>query len=120
MLRKSSVSPPATCSRVHSLPVRGDLKITPLEPEAQTTEVGAPLESEKCATLTPRKFVSIPDVCTTQTGMGDIAEARRKTATRSIRMASILPILRKSPASFRITGVEPVRPFAALVTYRYS
>src|SRR5277367_2343343 len=105
MLRKSSVSPPTTCNRVQTLPARGDCRITPLEPEAQTMEVGAPPESEKCATLIPRRLVSTPDVCTTQTGVGDAAGTSRKIAVRRIRMARILSRFRDIPATRRRYGV---------------
>src|ERR1700677_259330 len=64
MLRKSSASPPATCRRFQVLPSSLEKRITPLEPQAQTTICCSPAESVLPAALTPRKLVSIPLVCT--------------------------------------------------------
>jgi hypothetical protein len=104
MPRKSEVSAPATCNCAHDLSADEERKITPLEPEAHTTEASVPLGLRKCATLTPRKFVSIPDVCMTQTGAGVTDGARRNKAARRNRMARILPtftrVLRKARNDF--------------------
>jgi hypothetical protein len=65
MLRKSSESPPVTCRRFQLLPRSFEKRITPFEPQAQTTTC-SPVESGLSAALTPRKLVSIPLVCTDQ------------------------------------------------------
>src|SRR5689334_4151136 len=64
MPRKSSVSPSLTCRRCHVLPSSSDFRITPLEPEAQTTGTGTPFVSGVYAALTARRSVSMPLVCT--------------------------------------------------------
>src|SRR5256886_4845705 len=61
--RRSSASPTVTWSRFHVSPSTTDLRITPFEPDAQTTDPGTPLASGVSATLTPRRLVSIPLVC---------------------------------------------------------
>src|SRR5215470_7590569 len=64
MPRKSSASPSATCRRCQVLPSSSDFRITPFEPEAQTTTTGALFSSGLMAMLMPRKLVSMPLVCT--------------------------------------------------------
>src|SRR5271163_1272395 len=69
MLRKSSASPPATCSRFQVLPRSLEKRITPLEPQAHTTTCWS-VASGLSAALTPRRLVSIPLVCTDRTSLG--------------------------------------------------
>src|ERR1700692_1991534 len=64
MPRKSSASPPATCTRFQFLRKSVERKIPPSEPQAHTAMCSVPSESTDPAALTPRKFVSIPLVCT--------------------------------------------------------
>src|ERR1700731_2610167 len=66
MPRKSRASPPATCTRFQVLPKSVERKIPPFEPQAHTAICSVPSESTDPAALTPRKFVSIPLVCTDQ------------------------------------------------------
>src|ERR1700688_734021 len=63
-LLKSSASPPTTCTRFQLLPKSVDSRITPFDPQAHTAMCSVPSESRDPAALTPRKFVSIPLVCT--------------------------------------------------------
>src|ERR1043166_2886172 len=60
--RKSRVSPPGTVNRFQCWPSSFETITTPFEPDAQTTD--PPWAST--ATLTPRRFVSIPEVTTFQ------------------------------------------------------
>src|SRR6266849_6606501 len=64
MPRKSSASPPGNCKRVHVSPWSTERRTTPFDPETQTTGTGTPFVSVKEETLTPRRFVSSPLVCT--------------------------------------------------------
>src|SRR5260370_41545310 len=62
MPRKSSESPPATCNLFHVSPFSTDFRMTPFEPDAQTTRTRAARGFGPA--LTPRRFVAIPLVCT--------------------------------------------------------
>src|SRR5580658_3041676 len=85
MLRKSSVSPPCTPSLCHVLPTSFDCKITPFDPEAQITGAGAWWGSPNSATLTPRKFVSMPLVCRVHRGRSLMAARTKIAAARTIK-----------------------------------
>src|SRR5579864_3306304 len=64
MPRKSRVSPPSTPNRCQVLPSSSDFRITPFEPEAQTTGTGTPFSPGALVMLTLRRLVSMPLVCT--------------------------------------------------------
>src|SRR5207302_5419068 len=84
--RKSSASPPVTCRRFQVSPSSVDFRITPFEPEAHTTHAETPFALDAGATLTPRRFVSIPLVCTfhhrASRGALKSNKTRRKRITR--------------------------------------
>src|SRR5271155_472301 len=91
MLRKSGDSPSCTCNRSHAFIPWVERKITPFGPEAHTTEPAVSVPPREGARLTPRRFVSIPDVCTTQTGGTSAAKTNRRTVTKINLMERILP-----------------------------
>src|ERR1700683_543136 len=106
MLRKSSVSPPGTRSRCHVLPTSFDCKITPFDPEAQTTGAGAGRESVNSAMLTARRFVSIPLLCTVQNG-GSLTPAARKIAAATTTKRGISNCARRLRISRILAAVRP-------------
>src|SRR5260370_38030760 len=62
MPRNSSGPPPATRNLSHVSPLLIDFRMTPFEPDAHTTRTRTARGFGTA--LTPRKFVSIPLVCT--------------------------------------------------------
>src|ERR1700693_1839355 len=101
MLRKSSLSPPATESRFQVAPLSFDCRITPLDPEAQITGAEPPGPGpENVAMLTPRKFVSIPLVCTDHCEDSSTAEQRKIDAPRTIKSGTRISV--KSGRTARI------------------
>src|SRR5579859_6779985 len=92
--RKSSASPPATCSRFHVLPLSSERRITPLEPEAQTAIVPSP-SGETSTALTARRLVSMPLVWTVhhwaRATPGKTRETAKTQANASDRMGATLP-----------------------------
>jgi len=88
MPRKSSASAPATGKRCQVVPVSSERRITPFEPDAQTTGTGAPFASGVKTALTPRRFESRPLVSTFHhcASAGKTKSKKRK----AVRMAGIL------------------------------
>jgi hypothetical protein len=84
MLRKSSASPPATCTLFQLLPKSVESRITPFEPQALAAMCSVPSESTRPAALTPRKFVSILLVCTDHDTPPAAANAALSLATRHL------------------------------------
>src|SRR5690348_18342601 len=86
MPRKSSVSPPGTRRCCQELPSSSERRTTPLEPQAQTTDLRADLDAR--ATEMPRRFESALEVKTFHC----CAEAEAATSKNRIakRMGRIL------------------------------
>src|SRR5271155_38049 len=63
MPRKSSASPPATCTLFHVFPLSVVFRIAPFDPQTQATACLGPGACFVRAILTPRKFVSTPVDC---------------------------------------------------------
>src|SRR5580692_1439501 len=106
MLRKSSVSPPCTRRRCHVLPISFDCKITPFDPEAQTTGARAWRESGNSAMLTPRKFVSIPLVRKVHHGRS-LTPAGMKIAAASTTKRGAGNGIRRCRMSRILAALEP-------------
>src|SRR5580704_2164463 len=128
MPRKSSASPSGMLIRCQVFPLSVDFRITPLEPDAQMT-IGVVADPRAGATtLTPRRFVSTPDVCTSHirrsprpaasgcVGLGaepsgaccrrDVPPLALNTTAVAIDTAAIIQIRLKCPPKPRILSAK--------------
>src|ERR1700747_3232835 len=64
MPRKSIAWPPSTCERCQVWPLSKARRITPFEPQTHTATLATPLVFLRRATLTPRRLLAKPLVCT--------------------------------------------------------
>src|SRR5208282_2320944 len=111
MPRKSRVSAPCTWRRFQLFPASVERRMTPFDPETHTTGVSLAFGSEEYAALTPRRFVSVPLVCTVHHCACTAAAATEKyrTARKIARMPRMLPRSSAPPRFSLLFSVDSLR-----------
>src|SRR5277367_698968 len=106
MLRKSNASPSGTWMRFHDLPRSADCRITPFDPDAQMTGTSLLPEPDLYPMLIPRKFASIPLVCTVH-HEPSLPAACAKIATARTMRSGVRNFIRRRHTSRILAALSP-------------